>query len=124
MELEALQDKVDDIQAKGASIILISPQLPQYTLEMAEKHHLAMPVLNDPGNTIASRFGLVFRLPNDLKGLYQQFGIDLEKYNGDNSWSLPMPGRFILDQEGVVLNRDVHPDYTKRPDPEGILNYI
>lgn len=83
-----------------------------------------MPVFNDPGNTIASRFGLVFRLPDDLKGLYQQFGIDLEKYNGDNSWSLPMPGRFILDQEGVILSRDVHPDYTKRPDPEGLFNYI
>ena len=83
-----------------------------------------MPVLSDPGNTVASRYGLVFRLPDDLKALYKQFGIDLQKYNGDDSWSLPMPGRFILDQDGVVLSRDVHPDYTTRPDPEGIFNYI
>ncbi len=83
-----------------------------------------MPVLSDQGNTIASRFGLVFRLPEDLRVIYKNFGIDLEKFNGDDSWTLPMPGRFIIDQQGTVLSKDVNPDYTIRPEPADIMNVL
>ncbi len=83
-----------------------------------------MSVLSDAGNTMASRFGLVFRLPEDLRVIYKNFGIDLEKYNGDDTWTLPMPGRFILDQQGIILRKNVNPDYTIRPEPEDIINTL
>lgn len=63
-------------------------------------------------------------LPHDLKELYQNFGIDLPRYNGDNSWKLPVPSRFITDQDGFVIDSEVNPDYTVRPDPEQILEIL
>ncbi len=81
-------------------------------------------MLCDKGNGVASQFGLVFRLPDDLRGLYSSFGIDLERFNGDDSWALPMPGRFILNQKGVVLSADVNPDYTIRPEPGDIVEIL
>lgn len=67
---------------------------------------------------MAQRYGLTFTLPEDLKKIYLQFNIDLEKYNGDGSWTLPLPARFIIDQEGIIRYAAINADYTVRPEPE------
>lgn len=103
---------------------MISPQFEKYSKQVAKKHNLTFPVLRDEGNRIASKFGLVFSLPSDLRELYIKFGIDLERYNGDNSWTLPMPARFILDKEGIIVSREAKPNYTKRPEPNEILEIL
>ena len=81
-------------------------------------------MLCDKGNKVASQFGLVFKLPDDLQGLYSNFGIELERFNGDDSWTLPMPGRFILDQQGKIVSADVNPDYTIRAEPDEIIEIL
>ncbi|MBI9082149.1 MAG: redoxin domain-containing protein [Desulfobacterales bacterium] len=124
MELEALQEVAADIEALGASIIVISPQLEKYSKQIAKKLNLTFRVIGDKGNEVATRFGLVFTLPEDLKGLYSKFGIDLERFNGNDSWTLPMPGRFIVDPNGTILDAEVNPDYTKRPDPAEIIKIL
>jgi peroxiredoxin len=58
----------------------------------------------------------VFQLPADLRKVYLKFGVDLSRFNGDDSWTLPMPGRFVADRQGVIGSADVDPDYTIRPD--------
>ena len=50
---------------------------------------------------MAQKFGLVHSLPEDLRKIYLQFGIDLPKHNGDDSWTLPLAARFIIDGEGT-----------------------
>jgi peroxiredoxin len=104
--------------------VVISPQLEKYSKQVAKKHNLTCSVLCDNGNRVASLFGLVFKLPDDLRGLYSNFGIDLERFNGDDSWTLPMPGRFILDQQGKIVSADVNPDYTIRPEPDEIIEIL
>jgi peroxiredoxin len=84
---------------------------------MSQRHKLAFDVLSDPGNRVAGEFGLTFKLPEDLRQLYAKFGTDLKKYNGDESWTLPMPARFVIDSSGTVRAADVDPDYTVRPEP-------
>ncbi len=73
---------------------------------------------------MSRELGLVFQLPGDLKQVYNGFGIDLERYNGDSSWTLPMPARYVVDQTGVIRSADVHPDYTKRPEPEETIEIL
>jgi peroxiredoxin len=60
---------------------------------------------------------VTFKLPEDLHLVYAKFGIDLKKYNGDESWTLPMPARFVIDSSGTVRSADVDPDYTVRSEP-------
>jgi peroxiredoxin len=118
LELDALQQVAGEIQSLGANLLAISPQLPAFSRELIEQKNLTFDLLGDPGNQVAKKYGLVFALPEDLKTLYLQFRIDVAKHNGDDSWSLPMPGRFIVDQAGVVRYAEVDPDYTVRPEPE------
>ncbi|CAB1078573.1 hypothetical protein D1AOALGA4SA_6310 [Olavius algarvensis Delta 1 endosymbiont] len=78
----------------------------------------------DEDNQLASQFGLTFKLPDDVAGLYSKFGIDLVRYNGNDQWSLPMPGRFVLDQKGKVVSAEADPDYTRRPEPSEIVEVL
>lgn len=66
---------------------------------------------------MAARFGLRFPLPAYLQRIYRSFPLDLEAVNGDASWTLPMPGRFVIDRAGVVRAAEFDPDYTTRPEP-------
>jgi peroxiredoxin len=74
-------------------------------------------VLSDHGNEVAERFGLRFALPDYLREVYLSFPNDLAKVNGEPSWTLPMPARFVIDRSGVIRWRDVDPDYTTRSEP-------
>lgn len=73
--------------------------------------------MHDRGNDVARRYGLAFSLPEDLRTVYRGFGLDLTKAHGDDTWTLPMPARFVIDGNGVVRAADVDPDYTRRTEP-------
>lgn len=103
---------------------MISPQLERYSKQISKKLHLTYPVLCDADNNAAAEFGLVFDLPDELKKIYSQFGIDLERFNGTQSWQLPMPARFIAGSDGRILDAEVNPDYTVRPEPDQIIRIL
>jgi hypothetical protein len=44
-------------------------------------------------------------------------GADFTLFNGDQSWTLPMPARYVINQDGVIAYDEVNPDYTRRPEP-------
>lgn len=82
---------------------------------------LTFEILSDPGNQVAQRYGLKFQLPEDLREVYLKFDIDLPRYNGDDSWTLPLPTTLIIDQNGIIRHGAINADYTVRPDPEETL---
>ena len=105
----------------GAGLLVISPQLQTYNQALIDEKQLTFALLSDPGNQVAEQYGLVHRLPEDLKEVYLKFGIDLPRFNGDDSWQLPMPARYIIDGQGIIQYAQVNPDYTRRPEPEHTL---
>ena len=121
MELQALQAALADFRAAGASLVAISPQSAVNSRKSVRQNALDFPILSDPGNDVAAAFGLRFELPDYLVELYKGFGNDLPAINGDDSWTLPMPARFVIGQDGIILYAEVNPDYTRRPDPEDML---
>lgn len=85
---------------------------------------IPFPILTDPGNAVAREYGLVFELPDALKEVYLEIGIDLPRYNGDPSWTLPMPGAFVIDGGGTIVHAEVDADYTYRPEPSKLLEVV
>ena len=79
------------------------------------------PILRDEGNAVASRFNPLNHLPDDLKQLYLNFGIDLEASNGEPSWTLPATGTYVIESGGIIRYAGVDADYTRRPEPEETL---
>jgi len=104
--------------------VVISPELPSYIATMAARHKLAFPILWDEKSKVAEAFGLAFTLPDDLREVYRSFGNDLAVKNGDPSWQLPVPARFVIDAKGIVRTVEADPDYRYRPEPETTLEAL
>jgi len=122
MDLQALQEALPAITERGAQLIAISPQSQHNSLKSQRENKVTFPILSDPGNEVAARFGLRFKLPDYLIELYRDsFKNDLSRTNGDSSWTLPMPARYVIGTDGVIAYAEVSPDYTHRPDPEELL---
>jgi peroxiredoxin len=120
-----LQAVYGDVRALGAEIVVLSPELPSFSADLAAHHKLAFPILNDHGLAIAKSFGLAFTLPDELKDVYlNTFKNDLAKRNGEPSWQLPMPARFVIDRGGIIRSADADPDYTARPEPGETLAFL
>jgi peroxiredoxin len=121
MELQALQAALPEFQARGANLVAISPQTAPNSRKSVRQNELSFPILSDTKNEVAAAFGLRFELPDYLIELYKGLKNDLPTFNGDPSWTLPMPARFVIGQDGTILYAEVNPDYTKRPEPEDML---
>ncbi len=121
MELQALQEALPEFRALGARLIAISPQNAVNSRKSVRNNGLDFPILSDPGNETAAAFGLRFSLPDYLVALYKSLRNELPAFNGDASWTLPMPGRFVIGQDGRIRYAEVNPDYTHRPEPTDML---
>ncbi len=108
----------------GATLVAISPQLQKHSQAIVQERGLTFDVLADPGNRVAGEFGLVFELPEDMRAQYRSLGFDLETYNGDGSWTLPLPARYIISRDAIIRDAATAPDYTVRPDPTETLGAL
>jgi peroxiredoxin len=113
------------IRSFGADLIGISPELPDHTLTMAEKHAIPIDILSDVTSEVLKRYRLWFAVPAEVKTLYlDKFGINLEKYNGAGRWELPVPATYVLDMSGIVRAGQADPDYTVRMEPAEVVAAI
>ena len=124
LELSAYQKALPEIQAAGASLIAITPELPDESLSTAEKNALGFQVLSDANAAYAKELNLVFSLPEELRPIYLSFGIDIEKHNGSGQFDLPLAATFIVDGSGTITSAFVDVDYTKRQEPAEIVNAL
>lgn len=106
------------INALGATLVTISPQIAQFNREFAQQKQYTFDLLSDPGNKVAAKYGLVYTVAEEVRKVYLQFGLDVPRHNGDDSWTLPMPARYIIDRGGVIRYAQVEPDHSIRPEPE------
>jgi peroxiredoxin len=121
LELQALQAALAEIEARGASVVAISPQTAPNSRKSQRDNKLTFPILSDEKSRIAAAFGLRFSLPDYLVELYKGFKNDLPAFNDDPAWVLPMPARYVIGPDGIIAYAEVNPDYTQRPDPSELL---
>ncbi|MGQ0618269.1 MAG: peroxiredoxin-like family protein [Acidimicrobiia bacterium] len=120
-ELQALQGSLHEIEARGASLVAISPQAPDASLSLAERLELDFDVLSDLDQAVTRAYRLQFELSPALRGIYPRLGMDLTQHNADGTWHLPVPATFVLDPAGVVRARHVDPNYLERMPVDDIV---
>lgn len=121
LELQALQQALPEITARGASLVAISPQTAPNSRKSQRDNKLGFPILSDVKSEVANAFGIRFALPDYLVEVYAGFGNDLPRINDDPAWVLPMPARYVIGSDGIIAYSEVNPDYTQRPDPSELL---
>jgi peroxiredoxin len=123
-QMEAMNLILPEIQDAGASLVVISPQTVKQSFFMHDQHKLHFPLLSDPGNQVARKFGLVYRVPDYQETVYRRAFVNLPFANGDESWELPIPASFIVGRDGTILYVSANEDYTERPEPGDIVEKL
>ncbi|MBW3113012.1 AhpC/TSA family protein [Bacillus sp. MCCB 382] len=124
MELRAYQQLMEDIKATGAELVAISPQTPDASLSTKEKNELDYFVLSDEGNQVADEYKLVYKLPPYLVDIYKEKGLDLEKANDSDSWTLPVSTTYIIQQDGTIAYEYTKADYKDRVEPSEVVEKL
>ncbi|MCK4675982.1 MAG: AhpC/TSA family protein [Gammaproteobacteria bacterium] len=124
LEINALQKSLPDIVAAGGQLVAISPQTPDKSIDQVSASQLTFEVLSDAENKLAKDCGLVFTLPETLRPIYEAWQIDIPGHNGDNSFDLPIPATYIIDTDGIIRYAFADMDYTKRLEPNIIIERL
>lgn len=123
-ELSRLQDSLQLINDKGATLIAISPEKPENISKTIEKTKATYSILYDQGLKIMKAYDVEFEVPENTITRYRNAGLDIEKNNGDNGKYLPVPAIYIIDKESTITYRFFEPDYKKRPSVLELLNHL
>ena len=121
LDLQAIEEAAPRIRALGATLAAVSQQTAPNSRKSQADNNLSFPILNDKGGETAAAFGIRFRLQDELIDLYKRLKVDLSTINDEPSWTLPMPARYVIGQDGVIAYAEVNPDYTRRPEPDELL---
>lgn len=125
LELRALQKALPEMQAAGATLVAVSPELPDHSLPMVEREGLSFPVLTDLGNAVAKQFGIVFPLEGEIRRIsLEVFQVDLPKFNGDQSWDLPVPATFVIAPDRTIRMAFFDPEFRHRVEPQAVLDAL
>lgn len=124
LELKSLQEIKPELDALNAELIAISPQTPDNSLETKEKNELTFKVVSDTNNLVAKDYGLIFSLAQELRPIYESFGINIPVSNDDDSYEIPMPATYVINKNKEIVYSFIDEDYTKRLEPEVILEQL
>ena len=109
---------------RGVRLAAVSPQAPDGSLSMQDKHDLGFTVLSDPGNGIARTLGILTKPSDEARAAQLELGLDLTAVNADGTTGVPMPTVAILDAGHVLRWIDVHPDYSTRTEPAQVISAL
>ncbi len=123
LTLARLQEELPNFRAEDANLLALTPELPDRSMTTAQKHQLKFEVLSDVGNVVGKKYGVVFRLMDEVAAAYQN-GFDLHSYNGDESNELPLAATYVIDRNGIIRYAFLDADYRNRAEPKDILEAL
>lgn len=123
-ELEAWRDLYPVVREWGGLVVGISPQTQRQSDFTAGHHKLPYALLTDFGSKLAEQFGLAYTVPEYQRSYYRSILVNIPFVNGEESWRLPLPGTFVVGQDGTVLFAEAYADFRVRPEPEEALQVM
>lgn len=123
LTLQALQEELSNFEAHGATLIALTPELPDESISTSEKHNLQFEVLSDVGNKVAKEYGIVFQLTDEVAEMYKQ-SFELNNHNGDESNTLPLAATYIINETGEIIYAFLDADYRNRAEPSELTDFL
>ena len=119
--LRALQERLPEIEAAGASLVAISADDVRRTGLTQHKAAVSFTLLSDPGYEVARRFGVVYEVPPAADQVMREHGFDLARYYGTAAPELPLSAAYVVDRHGTIIYASVPSDSYRRADPSEIV---
>ena len=104
----------EQIARDGGQIVAVMPDLQEFAAEFKAEARAPFPVLTDVDNGYALSLNLAIWVGEEMARALASIGRSLPKYQGNDSWTLPIPATFVVGMDGRVKKRFVDPDYRRR----------
>ena len=126
LELRALQRALPEVERLGATLVAVTPDTGAALADAKRNNALAYEVLSDVDNGLGLALGIIFRVPEAIRALYQRLGIDLGSLHGNRHdvWLLPLPATYIVDASGIIRHAELEPDFKRRMEPKEIIRVL
>ena len=124
-QLKRLEDSLQLIKNKGARLIAVTPEKPEFISKTIEKTKASYPLLYDKEMKIMKAYAVAFQVDDKSVSRYKNADIDLITANGQKEKAfLPVPAVYIISKEGTILYRFFDTDYKKRPSVQELLDNL
>lgn len=124
LELQSLAAINNQIERLGARVVSIMPDSAPFTGPYSASNGLPFPVLSDIDLGYSLSLGLIFWVGAEIQRLYEEAGIELEKYHGNQAFFLPVAAKFIVGTDGLVIARQANVEFRERMEPDAILTTL
>ena len=121
LNVDALASAEPEIAGLGAQIVAISPETVKWSAELKAYARAPFPILSDVDGGYALQLNLLFWLGEETSAALAAGGVDLVAFQGNETWMLPIPATFLVDQNGIIRARHVDPDYRRRMEIDELL---
>ncbi len=123
LQLRAMQSELKAIEGAGATLAVLTPELPERAQETAKANGVRFVALHDKNLATAREYGLVFQLPDSIVPLYRD-RLKLAEFNGNPAMELPLSASFVIDTNGIIRYTFLDADYKKRAEPAEIVSFV
>jgi len=124
LELKALQDSLWAIREQGGDLGARCPEMHDHSPSTKAKKELEYEVPTEQSNEIAKQLGIVHQIDDELNGIYQESGINVESHNQDGNNELPLPAIYVIDQKRIIRWAFVRADYRNRAEPAEVIEAL
>ncbi|MGE4482132.1 peroxiredoxin-like family protein [Acidocella sp.] len=122
--LEALAQAMPRIEAKGATLLALTPETGAQPAALQARHENRFEVLCDVDFGVGLQAGVVYKIPPLYRANLIASNLDLAIRQGNAAWCLPVPAIFLIRPDGMVARRFVDVDFTKWPEPDEIIGAL
>jgi len=108
----------------GATLVALSPQVPERLVEIKRRHALGFQVATDRDNALGRRFGILYEPDEAAKAVARASGKTIGDVTGTGTFELPQPTVVVIGTDRRVHFADVHPDWLKRTEADTVIEAV
>ena len=123
-QLSQLQDSLQILTAKGAQVVVVSPETPANVAQTVAKTKASFPIIHDQDLAIMKAYHTAFTVDEATAQKYQSFGIDLKKANGLDDSILPVPATYVIGRDGRIKYAYFNTDYRRRASVKAVAQAL
>jgi peroxiredoxin len=116
ISINALVRVSAEIKQAGGQVVAIMPDRQKFAAEFKRE------AASDNGYALS--LNLAVWLGPDLERLLSSYGRSLPDYQGNESWTLPIPATFVVGPDGIIRARFVDPDFRRRMAVEELIDAL
>jgi peroxiredoxin len=120
-----LQEGLEKLTNKGAKVLIVTPEKPEYIDEMAAKTEATFPILHDENYAIMEAYHTKYTIKESDKMAFKGYVVShTKKHNETEDAVLPVPATYIISSDGTIKFVHFETDYKQRSTLEMILENI